>query len=64
MESQTPTFRKGVQQLIGRLAALGEFISHFTDQLKPFFTTLKGAKQIGWNMECDQASMEIKQYLT
>ena len=26
--------------------------------------TLKGAKQTGWNEECDQAFMEIKQYLT
>ena len=64
MESQTPTSRKGVQQLIARLATLGRFISHFIDRLKPFFTTLKGAKQVGWNMECDQDFMEIKQYLT
>ena len=47
MESQTPTIRKGVQQLTGQLAALGRFISHFADRLKPFFTTLKGAKQTG-----------------
>ena len=63
MESQTLTYRKGVQQLISRLAALGRFISRFTDCLKPFFTTLKGAKQIGWNIECDQALMAIKNYL-
>ena len=44
MESQTPTTRKGVQQLTGRFAALGRFISCFTDRLKLFFTTLKGAK--------------------
>ena len=42
--SQAPTSRKGVQQLTGRLAALGRFISHFIDRLKPFFITLKGAK--------------------
>ena len=41
---QTPTSRKGVQQLTGRLVALGRFISHFTDRLKPFFATLKGAQ--------------------
>ena len=51
MESQTPTSRKGVQQLTGRLAVLGRFISRFTDRLKPFFTTLKRAKQTGWNIE-------------
>ena len=44
MESHTLISRKGVQQLIGWLAALGRFISRFTDRLKPFFTTRKGAK--------------------
>ena len=40
MESQASTFRKGVQQLTGRLVALGRFISRFTDRLKAFFATL------------------------
>ena len=53
MESQTPTSRKGVQQLTGWLATLGRFISCFTDRLKLFFTTLKWAKQTGWDNECD-----------
>ena len=44
MDFQAPTTRKGVQQLIGKLAALGPFISHSTNRLRPFFTTLKGAK--------------------
>ena len=44
--------------------ALRRFISRFTNQLKSFFTTLKGAKLIGWNEECDQAFIVIKQYLT
>ena len=64
MESQTSTSRKGVRQLTGRLATLGRFISRFTNQLKSFFTTLKRAKQAGWNIECDQAFMEIKKHLT
>ena len=64
MESQPPTTKKGVQQLTSRLEALGRFISHFTDQLKPFFTTLKGAKRAGWDTECDHALIAIKQYLT
>ena len=45
MKSQASTSRKGVQQLTGQLAALGQFISRFTDHLKPFFITLKGAKR-------------------
>ena len=64
MESQTPTFRKGVQQLTGQLAAMGRFISRFIDRLKLFFTTLKGVKHTRWNIECDQAFLAIKQYLT
>ena len=43
LESPAPASRKGVQQLAGQLATLGRFISRFTDRLKPFFATLKGA---------------------
>ena len=46
-----------------RLATLGRFISRFTDRLKPFFVTLKGANQVEWNEECDEALTAIKQYL-
>ena len=53
-----------MHQLTGRLAALGQFISRFTDRLKPFFITLRGVKKAGWNEECDQAFTAIKQYLT
>ena len=55
LQSPAPSSKKGIQQLTGRLAALGLFISQFTDRLKPFFTTLRGA---------NRAFMEIKQYLT
>ena len=43
LESPAPSSRNKVQQLIGRLAALGRFISRFTDRLKSFFANLKGA---------------------
>ena len=64
MDSQGPTSRKRVQQMTGRLAAFGRFISCFTYRLKPFFITLRGAKRAAWNEECDQAFVAIKQYLT
>ena len=64
MESPTPASRKEVQHLTGRLAALGWFISWFTDHLQQFFATLKGANESGWNEECDEALTAIKQYLT
>ena len=63
IESPAPSSRKEVQQLTGRLAALGRFISRFTDRLKPFFTTLSGSNRAGWNEECDRAFTQIKPYL-
>ena len=45
LESPALSFRKEVQQLTGRLVALGRFISRFTDRLKPFFVTLRGANR-------------------
>ena len=43
LESRALASRKGVQQLTGWLATLGQFISRFTNRLKSFFVTLKGA---------------------
>ena len=63
LQSPTPSSKKGIQQLTGGLAALGLFISWFTDRLKPFFTTLRGANRAEWNEECDRAFVEIKKYL-
>ena len=64
LQSPTPSSKKGIQRLIGRLATLGRFISRFTDRLKPFFTTPRGANRAKWNEECDKAFVAIKQYLT
>ena len=64
LQSPAPNSKKGVQQLTGWLAALGRFISRFTDRLKPFFATLRGANRIEWNEECDREFMAIKQYMT
>ena len=60
LQSLAPSSKKGIQQLTDRLAALGHFISRFTDRLKPFFTTLRGANRAEWNEECDGAFMAIK----
>ena len=49
--------------MTNRLDVLGRFISRFTNRLKPFFATLKGANRAGWNDECDEALTAIKQYL-
>ena len=64
LQSPAPDSKKEIQRLTGWLAALGRFISRFTDRLKPLFTTLRGARRAEWNEECDQAFVAIKQYLT
>ena len=63
LESSASSSRKEVQQPTGRLTALGRFISWFTDRLKPFFATLRGANRVGWNEECDRDFTQIMQYL-
>ena len=59
LQSTAPSSKKEIQQLIGRLAALGHFISRFTDQLKPFFTTLREARWAEWDEECDRALVAV-----
>ena len=51
LESLAPSSRKGIQQLIGGLDTLGQFISWSIDRLKPFFFALKKAYWSGWNEE-------------
>ena len=63
LQSPVPSSKKEIQQLTGRLAALGRFISRFIDRLKPFFTTLRGASRAEWDEECDREFVAIKQYL-
>ena len=54
-----------MKQLTGQLAAHRWFISRFTYRLKPFFfITIRGAKRVDWNEECNQDFVAIKQYLT
>ena len=52
-----------MQCLIGRLVALGRFIARFTDKLKPFFLTLRGANTFGWTNNCRQTFEVVKPYL-
>ena len=64
LQSSAPSSKKEIQRLTGRLAALGHFISRFTDRLKPFFTIPRGASRAKWDEECNRAFVAIKQYLT
>ena len=44
---ETPALnsKKELQRLIGHLATLGRFITHFTDKLRPFFLTFRRQAQ-------------------
>ena len=64
METPTSNNKKELQRLTSHLATLGHFITRFTDKLRPFFLTLKGANVTGWTDDCKQAFEEIKHYLT
>ena len=64
MEMSVLSCKKELQCLIGRLAALRRFITRFTDKLRPFFLTLKGANTTEWMSDCELAFEDIKHYLT
>ena len=64
LQSSAPSSKKEIQRLSGRLAALRRFISRFSERMKPFFTTLRGASRPEWDEECDRAFIAIKQYMT
>lgn len=58
-----PFTKKEMQQLMGHLAALGQFVAHFTNKLHSFFTTLCRAQTFGWTEECKNSFDAIKHYL-
>lgn len=64
METFAPSNKKESQCLMGSLTTLGRFIAQFTNKLRSFFLTLRGARTTGWMSECQQAFEEIKTYLT
>ncbi|KAJ3704029.1 hypothetical protein LUZ61_007734 [Rhynchospora tenuis] len=63
MDMQPPNSIKAVQELTGRIAALGRFISKSAEICQPFFQTFKKNKKFQWSEECQQAFTKIKEYL-
>lgn len=43
MQTPTPSNKNELQCLTGHLATLEHFIARFTDKIRPFFLTLRGA---------------------
>ncbi|RVW54494.1 Retrovirus-related Pol polyprotein from transposon 17.6 [Vitis vinifera] len=50
-------------KFLGKLVALGCFITRFTDELRPFFLALRKAGVNGWTDSCQSAFEKIKHYL-
>ena len=63
LKNPAPTNKKEMQRVTGRLATLGLFIACFTNKLRLFFTTLRGAHTFGWTDECTYSFEVIKHYL-
>ena len=54
---------KDIQKLTGMIAALSRFVSKSTDKCRPFFQALKMRNNLVWSAECEEAFIQIKQYL-
>ena len=57
---KSPTTRKGVQKLTGRLASLNRFISKSAEKCLPFFKALKGSGNFEWGEEQAKAFEDLK----
>ncbi|XP_024004820.1 uncharacterized protein LOC112081977 [Eutrema salsugineum] len=64
LELPSPTTKREVQRLTGRIAALNRFISRSTDKCLPFYQLLRGNKHLEWNEKCEEAFAELKKYLS
>ncbi|XP_024009949.1 uncharacterized protein LOC112085152 [Eutrema salsugineum] len=64
LELPSPTTKREVQRLTGRIAALNRFISRSTDKFLPFYQLLRGNKHLEWNEKCEEAFAELKKYLS
>src|SRR4051812_7384800 len=61
---QEPANIKGVQQLIGRLAALSRFISRLGERTLPFYQLLRKGEKFEWTEEARNAFADLKKTLS
>ncbi|XP_024010428.1 uncharacterized protein LOC112085447 [Eutrema salsugineum] len=60
LDLPSPTSRREVQKLTGRIAALNRFISRSTDKCLPFYQLLRDNKHHTWSAECEDAFKQLK----
>ena len=61
---EEPKTVRDVQSLVGKIAALGRFISKMSDRCKPFFQCIKQSASLEWGEEQSQAFGDLKEYLS
>ena len=59
-----PKTLREMQKLIGRVTALGRFISKLGERALPFFKLMKKKGPFVWTVEADKAFQDLKRYLT
>ena len=59
-----PRTVRHLQSLVGKIAALGRFISKMSDHCKPFFQCIKQSASLEWGIEQSRAFKELKDYLS
>ncbi|XP_022875674.1 uncharacterized protein LOC111394131 [Olea europaea var. sylvestris] len=63
LEMKSPTSRKEVQRLTGRVAALNRFMSRAADKCYHFFKAIGGSSNFEWTQECEESLRNLKQSL-
>ena len=63
LDMPTPRNIKEVQILIGRMTALGRFLSRSAEKGLPFYKVLSKAKNFVWDDECQEAFSKLKEHL-
>ena len=59
-----PKNLREMQKLMGRVSALGRFISRLGERALPFFQLMKKKGPFEWTEEADKAFQDLKRYLT
>ena len=60
----TPTSKKGVRQLIGKINFYRTFVSNISTRLAPLHNLLKDKAKFDWTSECETAFRDIKELLS
>ncbi|XP_022852887.1 uncharacterized protein LOC111374448 [Olea europaea var. sylvestris] len=63
LEMKSPTIKKEVERLTGRVAALNRFMSRATNKCYDFFRAIGGSTNFEWTQECEESLESLKKSL-